>query len=195
MRLIAASQRGDVRAFNELVALHERGLYTVAYRVVGNAETAADITQEALIAAFQSLRSFRGGSFRAWLGRITMNKAYDALRALGRRKEESLDDLVPADNPEDGPVLGSGGDEPESYVVRREVSQTLQATLELLPDDQRAAIVLFDIQGYRYDEIAYVEQVRVGTVKSRLSRARARMRELLIARKELLPVHLRHGFE
>jgi len=188
--LIAASQRGDVTAFNSLAALHERAVYTVAYRTLGNADAATDVTQDALLAAYQHVRSFRGGSFRAWLARITVNKAYDALRASQRRRESSLDVTVPQEQ-QDAPMDRIADDDPEGVALQRELGHTLQVALQTLPLDQRTVVVLFDIQGYSYDEIAYIERTRVGTVKSRLSRARARLRDYLIEHREQLPEHFR----
>jgi len=194
-RLIAASQRGDIRAFNDLAAIYERSLYTVAYRTVGHADTAADVMQETLLSAFQHIRAYRGGSFRAWLTRIAMNKAYDALRKLQRHREESLDPAPSPDAPSGPDVqLESEDASPEEMVLRHELSLALQDALATLPSDQRTVVVLFDVQGFSYEEIAYVEGVQLGTVKSRLSRGRARLRDYLLTHPEHLPRDVRPTF-
>lgn len=181
-RLIASAQRGDARAFNELAAAVVDGIYTVAYRTVGRTDLAADVVQETLLSAFHHIRSFRGGSFRAWLTRIAVNKSYDALRSIQRRREDPIDNLAPGDDEPTGPTTP---DDPVETALAAELRRHLQAGLRELPVDQRTAVVLFDVEGYSYEEIAYITGVAVGTVKSRISRGRARLRELLAQHREL----------
>lgn len=190
--LIAAAQRGDLPAFNQLI-LHYQGLaYNVAYRIVGDADLAADATQDGFVKAFQRLNQYRGGSFKAWLLRIITNTCYDVLRARRRRPTSSLEreDEDGADAEHDNRLLDPG-ERPDAYVMRRELAEALQAAIQRLPPDQRTTLVLSDIEGLDYNEIAAATGVALGTVKSRLSRARARLRDLLLVHKELLPMEYR----
>lgn len=196
--LIQAGQNGDAESFNQLVQIYQSRVYTLCYRMLGDGDTAADATQDTFLAAFRKLKSFRGGSFRAWLLRIATNTCYDALRARKRRPTTSLDAAL---NPDPNSSTASSfpephdqGETPDEFVLRRELSETIQQCMALLPDDQRLAIILSDIQGMNYQEIAEVTGTNLGTVKSRLSRGRARLRDILKA-KELLPAHYRHHGE
>ncbi len=184
--LIRAAQRGDLDAFNELVLHYQNQVYNLAFRIMGDGDSAADATQEALISAYRALDNFRGGSFRAWLMRIVTNACYDELRRRKRRPASSLDALYVTDTAP-GEVLVNGGESPEAYAQRQDLNRTLEAALQALTPDQRVVIVLSDVQGYNYQEIAEIMGVSLGTVKSRLSRARSKMRDLLLAQGELLP--------
>jgi len=183
--LIHAAQKGDLHAFNQLVLQFQGLVYNVAYRILGDGELAADVAQESFIKAYNGISGFRGGSFKAWLTRIATNACYDALRHKQRRPADSIDDM--AVEPEYMPHLQSDEESPDSYVVRSELSDLIQACINELPDDQRITLVLADIQGMSYQEIADITGVSLGTVKSRLSRARARLRDFLLVHEELLP--------
>jgi RNA polymerase sigma-70 factor (ECF subfamily) len=180
-RRIAAAQKGDVAAFNELVVAYQELAYNVALRLVGDAETAADVTQDAFVSAFRNLGQFKGGSFRSWLLRIVTNGSYDVLRARRRHDDASLDDLMD----ETGFDAPDPGDLPETLVLRREQLVGLQAALQVVPLPQRTVLVLFDVHGLAYEEIATILNLNLGTVKSRLSRARSRLRDHLLAHPEL----------
>jgi RNA polymerase sigma-70 factor (ECF subfamily) len=184
--LIRAAQRGDLDAFNELILHYQNQVYNLAFRIMGDGDSAADATQEALISAYRALNNFRGGSFRAWLMRIVTNACYDELRRRKRRPASSLDALYVTDAAP-GEVLVNGGESPEAYAQRQDLNRTLEAALQTLTPDQRVVIVLSDVQGYNYQEIAEIVGVSLGTVKSRLSRARSKMRDLLLEQGELLP--------
>lgn len=188
-RLISAAQAGDLEAFNQIVRLYETRVYNLCYRMLGDADAAADATQDAFIAAFRNVRSFRGGVFKAWLLRIATNACYDALRARKRRPAVSLDS---ADNEDDNTRTETPdpGESLDEMVVRQELSAAIQQGLAELPEDQRIVIILSDIQGLAYEEIAQITGVQLGTVKSRLSRARAKLRDILRA-GELLPAKFR----
>jgi RNA polymerase sigma-70 factor (ECF subfamily) len=189
--LITAAQRGSVPAFNQLI-LHYQGLaFNVAYRIVGDTDSAADATQDGFIKAFQKLDQYRGGSFKAWMLRIVTNTCYDTLRARKRRPTSSLENEDEDTDSEHDVRLLDTAERPDAYVLRRELAEALQAAIELLPPDQRTALVLADIEGLDYQEIAEVTDSALGTVKSRLSRARAKMRDMLLAQKELLPAQYR----
>jgi len=193
-RAIAEAQRGDVQSFNTLVRLYEGRVYNLCYRMLGERESAADATQDAFLSAYRSIRSFRGGSFRSWLLRIATNGCYDVLRARKRRPTVSLD--IDADNDHDQSPLQIADDaeSPDDVALRRELAGEIQRGLALLPEEQRAVIILSDIEGMAYEEIAQITGANLGTVKSRLSRGRARLREVLKA-GELLPARYRHEGE
>lgn len=184
---IAAAQHGDVPAFNQLVRSYQSLVFHTAFRVLGDGDAAADATQDAFVSAYKHIKAFRGGSFKAWLLRIVTNSCYDQLRAKQRKPTASLDALlVDPENP--APGLGEAREEaPDAYAERQELAEWIQKGLQTLPVDQRMTLVLSDIDGFAYEEIAVATNTNVGTVKSRLSRARAHLREFLLAQEELLP--------
>jgi RNA polymerase sigma factor (sigma-70 family) len=187
--LIASARKGDVRAFNQLVLLYQSMAYNLAYRILSDPDAAADATQEAFVSAFKAMRRFRGGSFKAWILRIVTNACYDHLRSKKRRPADSLDDLpVEQDHVS---YLRDPAERPDEYVERRELHRLLQAGIQLLPEDQRLILVLSDVQGMNYQEVAEIAGVALGTVKSRLSRGRAKLRDYLIEHGELLPTRYR----
>ena len=188
--LINLAQRGDLDAFNALVLRYQDAMYTIAYRIMGDAPSAADATQDAFISAYRRLSSYRGGSFRAWLARIVTNQCYDEIRYRKRRPATGMDDL-PGGDSDDGPPIPSAAASPEESAQRMELQAALQNCIDGLQVDQRVALVMADIEEYSYQEIADQQGVQLGTVKSRLSRARVAMRRCLDAVKELLPPEYR----
>jgi len=193
-RLVEVAQRGDVESFNELVRLFEGRVYTLCYRMLGDAESAADAAQDAFLSAFRNLKSFRGGSFRSWMLRIATNTCYDVLRVRKRRPSVSLD-IEADDESASSPLqIADTAESPDDFAQRRELAAAIQQGLAVLPDEQRIVLVLSDIQGLAYEEIAQITNSNLGTVKSRLSRGRARLREVLKA-GELLPTRYRHENE
>ncbi|HRE48550.1 MAG TPA: sigma-70 family RNA polymerase sigma factor [Aggregatilineales bacterium] len=191
--LIAAARRGTVEAFNALIERHQRRAYNLAYRLIGDPDAAADATQEAVIAAYNNLGSYRGGSFRGWLMRIVTNTSYDELRRRKRRPTLSTDQIDP-DDPErasDITFLADPDDEPEEVALRHALNDVIQACLDGLSVEFRMVAVLADVQGYDYSEIAAIVNTSLGTVKSRLSRARERLRTCLQGAGELLPARFR----
>jgi len=186
---IAAAQKGDVNAYNQLVIAYQQLAYNVAYRGLGDDERASDATQDAFLRGYRAIETFHGGSFKAWILRITTNACYDLLRATKRRRTTSIDDLVEDD--EHSGLLEDDQEPPEDYVQRLDLNAAIQAALATHPEDQRAVVILSDIQGLNYAEIAEATMVSLGTVKSRLSRARSKMRDYLLAHRELLPNGLR----
>jgi RNA polymerase sigma-70 factor (ECF subfamily) len=186
--LIAAAQRGDREAFNQLVVKYQSLAYNVAYRVLGDGDAAADATQDAFISAYRAMARFRGGSFKAWIMRIVTNACYDQLRAKQRRPTTSLDADPELERHE---WNVDPGERPEAYVVRQELGQIIQRGLATLPAEQRTCVVLSDIQGMSYGEIAQTMNCSLGTVKSRLNRARRKMRDYLVQHVELLPARYR----
>ena len=185
---LLAAQRGDVAAFNSLVQVFQRQVYNVCYRTLGNAEDAADATQEAFLGAFRGLKTFRGpaAGFRGWLLRVAVNACYDQLRRRQRRPSESLDAL--GDTPDElGPAdrIADPSPSPEQQALSGEVARQIERAMDSLAPDQRLTLVLCDVQGLSYEEAAQAMAVELGTVKSRLSRARAQLRSVLLASGEL----------
>lgn len=176
-RLIRAAQGGDLPSFNALVVRHERAVYNLCLRMLRDVAAAEDATQETFLKAWTAIATFRGGLVRPWLLRIATNRCYDVLRARGRRPADSLD----AEEFESEPTWTSqtAEEHPEVFAARAELSGHLERALASLPEDQRLVVILSDVHGHPYDEIAEITGVAVGTVKSRLSRARSRLRDVL----------------
>lgn len=189
-KLIEQAQAGDVQAFNTLVLHYQDRVYNLAYRIMGEPGAAGDASQEAFISAYKSLGSFRGGSFKSWLLRIVTNACYDELRYRKRRPQSSLDEIT--ENNESSALLHSEkGLGPEVHLQQKEMVQAIENCLEDLPEEQRSATVLCDVEGYDYSEIAEIMSTSIGTVKSRISRARAKLRDCLQLSRELLPAEYR----
>ncbi len=192
-RVIKEAQKGSVAAFNQLVLAYQGMAYNVAYRLMGQREVAADACQDAFLKAYQAIKQYNGGSFKGWLMRIVTNTCYDQLRYKSRRPTAFLDDFDDPDgNPDEHSVnLINGSKRPEEHVLDGELSDFIQTGIAHLPEDQRLVLVLSDVQGFSYQEIADITGQPVGTVKSRLSRGRQRLRDFLMAKKELLPTQYR----
>ena len=171
--LIGLSQAGDVEAFNLLVERYQHRVYGLCFQMVGEAD-AADVTQEVFLSAFQSIRHYRGGSFIGWLLRIAKNRCCDQLRVRNRRTLISLDSYG-GDRGAARLQIVDPAEAPDDRLLRTELADELQRRLQDLPPDQRLVVVLSDIQGYSYAEIVAATGRPVGTVKSCLSRARARL--------------------
>jgi RNA polymerase sigma-70 factor (ECF subfamily) len=186
--LICAAQNGDLDSFNRLVLVYQDMIFNQAYRMMGEPETAEDATQDAFISAFRKLRTFRGGSFKAWLLRIVTNLCYDELR---RRKRRPTTPLEPMDNDdeeiESPHWLSDPSDSPEKLTEREELSRALEHCLKGLSPEFRAIVTLVDLQGLDYNEAALVVGRPLGTVKSRLARARLSLRNCMEGFWELLP--------
>jgi RNA polymerase sigma-70 factor, ECF subfamily len=187
--LALAARAGDLASFNQLVLAHQRQVYNLCLRMLSSPASAEDVTQEAFISAYRRIDTYRGGNFRAWLLRIATNACYDLLRRQGRRPVASLDKMYEeSDAP---PIPDRGEVSPEESVVRKELQVTVQRALAQIPPEQRSVIILCDLQGMGYEEIAATLDVNIGTVKSRINRGRARLRELLTASGELKPEGMR----
>jgi RNA polymerase sigma-70 factor, ECF subfamily len=183
---LRAAQRGDVAAFNDLVQVFQRQVYNVCYRTLGHTEDAADATQDAFLSAFRGLKTFRGpaSGFRPWLLRVAVNACYDQLRRRQRRPSDSLDAMGEAPD-ELGPAerLPDPSPSPEQQALSSETARQIQRAIDSLAPEQRMTVVLCDVQGLNYEEAAEAMGVELGTVKSRLSRARGRLRELLLEKE------------
>ncbi|HMJ81462.1 MAG TPA: sigma-70 family RNA polymerase sigma factor [Candidatus Dormibacteraeota bacterium] len=180
-RLVQRALSGDLDAFNELVTHYQDFLFALVVRMVGDRDAAADVVQEAFLNAYRNLRSYRGGAVRSWLARIALNAATDVLRRRRRRPAEPYPDWEDdAWQPPTGPEV-----DPEQVATRRARGRVLTDALQRIGEDQRRAIVLFDVEGFDYAEIAAITGVSLGTVKSRIHRGRLALRELLQDQMEL----------
>ena len=186
--LIKAARKGDLDAFNRLVLAYQDMLYNQAYRMMGERGSAEDATQEAFISAFRKLKQYRGGSFKAWLLRIVTNACYDELRRQKRRPTTPLEPHNQDGEEIESPAwITDPGESPEQAAVRADMRAALHHCLEEIPPDFRAVVILIDIQGLDYTEASQAIGKPLGTVKSRLARARLRMRNCLQQFWELLP--------
>ncbi|MFW5713789.1 MAG: RNA polymerase sigma factor [Brevefilum sp.] len=186
--LIKEALEGDLNAFNTLVLHYQNMVYNVAYRVMGEHDAASDATQEAFISAYKKLDQYRGGSFKSWLLRIVTNACYDELRRKQRQPVTPL-------NPEmdDGETLESpfwiedDSPDPEEQTEETELQEAIQHCINDLDDKFRTVLVLVDVEGLDYESAAEVVDSPLGTIKSRLARARERVQECLQGFRELLP--------
>jgi RNA polymerase sigma-70 factor (ECF subfamily) len=183
--LTARARRGDLDAFNTIVLRYQTNVFNLCLRMLGGREAAEDIAQDTFLLAYRGMGRFQGGSLRAWLLRIAANACYDELRRRRRRPQRSLDAMEEA-----GGVTAvmphSREPNPEDEAIQAELRREIERGLLTLPEEQRLAVILCDVQGMAYDEIAEVMRSSMGTVKSRVSRGRARLREFLRADKEPL---------
>jgi RNA polymerase sigma-70 factor (ECF subfamily) len=179
--LLERARDGDLDAFNDLVICYQDQLFSLVARMVPDRDQASDAVQEAFFSAYRNLKSFRGGSVRSWLSRICINAAMDAQRARKRRPVQPYPEF------EDDSWQPRAGDEtdPQRIVMAGERTRALREALARITPDQRAAIVLFDVEGYDYAEIAEMTSVSLGTVKSRIHRGRLALRQVLEGRIEL----------
>jgi RNA polymerase sigma-70 factor (ECF subfamily) len=179
--LLERARDGDLDAFNDLVGLYQDQLFALVVRMVPDRDQASDCVQEAFFSAFRNLTSFRGGSVRSWLNRICVNAAMDTQRARKRRPAQPYPEL---EDESWQPPAGTEAD-PEHTALGAERSRALAGALARITDDQRVAIVLYDVEGFDYAEIADMTGVSLGTVKSRIHRGRLALRSLLEDRMEL----------
>lgn len=177
---IDRARRGDGRAFEELARGVEAPLYRHVYRILGTAADAEDVVQDAMISAWRSIGSFEGGSFRAWIFRIATNRAIDVVRARKRRGERPLEPPDDADIEWAEPAATTP--EPAEIASQGEALELVEEALRAIPAEQRAALVLRDVEGFSYEEIAQITVTEVGTVKSRIHRGRVAVRNALVAR-------------
>ena len=191
--LVQSALKGDLDAYNRLVLAYQDVAYNVAYRMLNDDDLAADAVQNAFISAWRSLPSYRGGSFKAWVMRMVTNGCYDELRRQKRRPTTPLEPVSLEDDEEiDSPKWMASEDPlPETTLEQAELEHAIQHCLEHLPVDFRAVVILVDVQGMDYEEVAESVCTPLGTVKSRLARARLRMRDCLQGFKELLPTQFR----
>ena len=179
--LLERARGGDLEAFNDLVLCYQELLFALVVRMVPDRDQASDCVQEAFFNAYRNMTAFRGGSVRSWLSRIAINAAMDIQRLRKRRPAEPYPELE--DDSWQPPADASA--DPANAALTAERHRALNQALAQVTDDQRAAIVLYDVEGYDYAEIAEMTGVSLGTVKSRIHRGRLALRGLLIDRMEL----------
>jgi RNA polymerase sigma-70 factor (ECF subfamily) len=190
--LITDAQNGSLDAFNTLVLHYQDGVFNTALRILGDEDMAADATQDAFISAFKSISTFRGGSFKAWLMRTVTNACYDELRRQKRRPTTPLEPDTEDGEEMDSPRwLADPNMTPDQKAEADEVEHAIQHCLDNLPLEFKTVVVMADIQGMDYTEVATSIRVPLGTIKSRLARARLRLRECLQGFEELLPASYR----
>jgi RNA polymerase sigma-70 factor (ECF subfamily) len=190
--LIQSAQKGELDAFNRLIFAYQDMAFNVAYRMLADEDLAEDAVQNAFISAYNNLGSFRGGSFKAWVMRMVTNGCYDELRRQKRRPTTPLEPMN-EDNEEHDSAAWMASDEPsaENRMEQAELEHALQHCLEQLPPEFRAVVVLVDVQGLDYSEVSQSVKTPLGTIKSRLARARLKIRECLQGFQELLPEQFR----
>jgi RNA polymerase sigma-70 factor (ECF subfamily) len=179
--LVERARGGDLDAFNDLVVCYQDQLFGLIVRMVPDRDQASDCVQEAFFSAYRNLAGFRGGSVRSWLNRIAVNAAMDIQRARKRRPVQPYPEL---EDESWQPPAGEDAD-PVTTALTTERHRAINDALATITNDQRAAIVLFDVEGFDYAEIAEMTGVSLGTVKSRIHRGRLAMREQLVDRMEL----------
>ena len=192
MALVKYAQGGDLDAFNRLVLIYQDQAYNLAYRMLGDEDSAEDAAQNAFISAYRSLNSYRGGSFRAWVLRIITNACYDELRRRKRRPVTALEPETEDEEEIESPRwLADDSPSPEERAERAEMERAIQHCLEDLPEEFRSVAILVDVQGMDYEEVSSVMGKPLGTIKSRLARARMKLRRCLQGFGELLPAAYR----
>ncbi|MBQ9952029.1 MAG: sigma-70 family RNA polymerase sigma factor [Clostridia bacterium] len=180
-KLISRAAKGDASAFNELLGMHEKRMYAVCLRMCANPEDAQDCLQESMLRVFRSISGFKGqSSFSTWVYRVTMNTCLDELRKKKNKQSASLDSLL-----ETGWSPSDEYDTPEHHAMAGEKRKAIQSAISELPEDMRSAVVLRDIEGFSYEEISGILGINVGTIKSRISRGREKLREKIRLRPEL----------
>ena len=182
MSFIKRAIRGDSDAFERLVKPYERKMYALAFRMCGNAEDASDCLQDAMLRIYRGLGSFKGeAAFSTWIYRIQVNVCRDFFRKLKHRRADSLDAITEKGRDPVDTAL-TPDESAENADLKRQISNAIQQ----LPEDMRETLVLREIQGCSYEEIAQILDINIGTVKSRINRAREKLRNILSDETELL---------
>jgi len=190
--LINSAQNGDLDAFNELALKYQDMMYRIALRTLNDEPSADDATQNAMIQAFRNIKSFRGGSFRSWLARVTVNASYDEMRRWRRQPSVSLEQVNgEGDEIESLPWMVDLSAGPEEQIDSVELRDAIQHCVKALIPDYRLVVILVDVEGMSYEEAARIARIPVGTVKSRLARARMQLRKTLQSHQNLLPTAYR----
>jgi RNA polymerase sigma-70 factor, ECF subfamily len=186
--LVELARGGDVDAFNRLILAYQDMAFNLAARMLSDDDAAEDVVQMSFLSAYRSMNTFRGGSFRSWIMRMVTNACYDELRRRKRRPTVSLEPVNEDDEEIESPSwLADDAPSPEDEMERVELDQAIQRCLEGLPEDFRAVVVMVDIEGLDYQEVSVAAGKPLGTIKSRLARARLKMRDCLRRYWELLP--------
>ena len=186
--LVEQARDGDLNAFNRLVLEYQDMAFNLAARMLDDPDGAADVTQTAFLSAYKSMDTFRGGSFRAWVLRMVSNACYDELRRRKRRPTISLEPVNDDDEEMESPAwIADDGPSPEDELERSELDHALQTCLGGLGDEFRTVVLMIDVEGLDYQEVSDATGKPLGTIKSRLARARLKLRDCLRQFGELLP--------
>jgi len=186
--LITSAQQGDMDAFNQLVLNYQDMMYRISLRVIHDECSAEDATQDAMILAFRNIKSFRGGNFKSWLARVTVNASYDELRRGKRHLSLPLEQFTSDGEEIESPVwIKDNSAGPEECAETSELRSVMYQCIKSLVPDYRLMVILVDMEGMSYEEAARIAHVPVGTVKSRLARARMQIRKSLQSHRSLLP--------
>ncbi len=192
--LISSSQQGDLDAFNRLVIAYQDLAYNLALRMLNDESFAEDATQIAFISAYRHIKEFRGGSFKAWVLRMVTNSCYDELRRKQRHPSQPLEPADPdGDQDVESPswMADENARDPQDSLEQQELEHALVHCLEKLPEEFRAVVVMADLEGLDYKEVSSAARLPLGTIKSRLARARLKLRDCLQGFGELLPEKFR----
>ncbi|MGE5632629.1 MAG: sigma-70 family RNA polymerase sigma factor [Caulobacteraceae bacterium] len=184
--LIKKSKSGDIESFELLISSYDKKAYNIALRMMGNEEDAKDMAQEALIRVFKAVKDFKEqSSFSTWLYRIVTNVCLDELRRRKKEKTVSLENTVETDSGEMRLEVCSDKETPENVYERLEQRQLIKDAIKELNEEYRSVIILRDIQGFSYEEISSMLDCSLGTIKSRINRARSALRDKLKLSMEL----------
>jgi RNA polymerase sigma-70 factor (ECF subfamily) len=194
--LIEKAADGDLDAFNQLVLTYQELAFNVAYRIMADEAAAADATQEAVISMYRKLDAYRGGSFKAWFLRIVTNACYDELRRQKRRPTIPLEPETDEGDPIESPIwIEDQSPGLEETIMNAQLEKAIQDCINRLNEKHRVVMIMVDVSGQDYETVAEIIQSPLGTVKSRLSRARLKMQECLQSAGELLPDQFRLNSE
>lgn len=185
--LVKKAQKDDMQAFEQLVDNYRNKVFNIAYRIIGNYEDASELAQEVFIRIYKALKKFKGrSSFSTWVYSITKNVCYDEIRKRKNKKIVYLDNDIELEESKIKRQLKDEGPQPDEIIEKSEIGEIIQEAIQKLSFEHRIVIVLRDIQGYSYDEIAEIVNCPAGTVKSRISRARKSLKRILEENRELL---------
>ncbi|MBI9044120.1 MAG: sigma-70 family RNA polymerase sigma factor [Anaerolineaceae bacterium] len=189
--LAVEAKNGNLEAFNRLILIYQDMAYNVAFRILSDSDAAEDATQISFISAYKHIKSYRGGSFKAWLLRIVTNNCYDELRRQKRHPTTPLEPLNDEEEVESAKWMADKNPLPETQIEESDLETAIQNCIDHLPEDFKVVVVLVELEGLDYKEVAETVRKPLGTIKSRLARARLRLQKCLQQFRELLPPKFR----
>ncbi len=185
--LLEKAKNGDLDAFEKLIEGYQKKVFNIVYRMIGNPDDASELTQEVFIRVFRSIGSFKEESqFSTWIYKIATNICLDELRKQKKHKVISLDEEIKSDDGEMKRQIEDDKPQPDIIAERNELKKTVRNAILALPDEYRLVIIMRDIKGLSYEEIARITKCPEGTVKSRINRARKALKAILCSKRELL---------
>ncbi len=189
LELLKKSKEGDIEAFEQLISAYQKKVFNIALRMIGNHDDASDLAQEVFLKVYKSIKQFKEeSSFSTWIYRITSNVCLDEVRKLKNKKIISLDEEIKQGENEIKRQIKDIRPSPEDFTEQNELRKAINDAIMTLPEDQGVAIILRDIQGFSYEEIANITKCPIGTIKSRINRARKDLKEIILKKKELFDV-------